>query len=84
MVRGRPPLTERRAGGNRRPFRGPRARPSAGSDWLYNPSTQIRWGLTYIAQRYGTPCNAWKHEQQYHWYLKTGDAGGVAAGAPAR
>jgi len=22
----------------------------------------------YIAQRYGTPCAAWAHEQQYHWY----------------
>jgi hypothetical protein len=57
---------------------------SAGPDWLSNPSTQIRWGLNYIAQRYGTPCNAWKHEQQYHWYLKTGDAGSAAAGTPAR
>lgn len=32
---------------------------SAGSDWRENPVTQIRWGLTYIKSRYGSPCRAW-------------------------
>lgn len=39
-----------------------------GSDWRDNPVTQIRWGLYYIASRYGTPCNAWAHSQDRNWY----------------
>jgi transglycosylase-like protein with SLT domain len=41
---------------------------SAGSDWKTNPATQIRWGLTYIHDRYGSPCGAWAHEQSSNWY----------------
>ena len=41
---------------------------SAGSDWRTNPVTQIRWGLDYIADRYGTPCGAWAHSQATGWY----------------
>ncbi len=41
---------------------------SAGSDWRTNPATQIRWGLGYIAGRYGSPCAAWSHSQSYNWY----------------
>ena len=41
---------------------------SAGSDWVTNPVTQIKWGLTYIANRYGTPCSAWSHHQSVNWY----------------
>jgi hypothetical protein len=41
---------------------------SAGADWATNPATQIRWGLGYIAARYGTPCGAWGHSQSYNWY----------------
>ncbi|MBO0774070.1 MAG: transglycosylase SLT domain-containing protein, partial [Actinobacteria bacterium] len=41
---------------------------SAGPDWRWNPRTQIRWGLTYIAGRYGSPLNAWQHESDYGWY----------------
>lgn len=32
---------------------------SAGSDWQTNPATQIKWGLGYISQVYGTPCAAY-------------------------
>jgi hypothetical protein len=32
---------------------------SAGADWLTDPATQIKWGLGYISQVYGTPCNAY-------------------------
>lgn len=39
-----------------------------GSDWRDNPVTQIRWGLYYIASRYGSPCNAWAHSQDRNWY----------------
>lgn len=41
---------------------------SAGADWSYNPVTQIRWGLGYIADRYGSPCSAWGHSQSVGWY----------------
>jgi hypothetical protein len=41
---------------------------SAGSDWQTNATTQIRWGLGYIASVYGTPCSAWGHSQAVNWY----------------
>ena len=41
---------------------------SAGSDWATNPVTQIRWGLGYIRDRYGSPCGAWGHSQSHGWY----------------
>ncbi|QIN94571.1 transglycosylase [Streptomyces phage Muntaha] len=41
---------------------------SVGSDWRTNPYTQVRWGVSYIKSRYGTPCNAWAHSQQVGWY----------------
>ena len=41
---------------------------SAGSDWKTNPQTQIRWGLSYIKQRYSEPCGAWNHFQRKRWY----------------
>lgn len=39
-----------------------------GADWATNPATQIKWGLSYIAGRYGTPCGAWSYFQQKNWY----------------
>ncbi|MFV0254202.1 MAG: G5 domain-containing protein [Beutenbergiaceae bacterium] len=41
---------------------------SAGSDWRTNPATQIKWGLGYIQNRYGSPCGAWGHSQSRGWY----------------
>ena len=41
---------------------------SAGADWQSNAATQIRWGLTYIQGRYGSPCGAWAHEESDNWY----------------
>jgi hypothetical protein len=41
---------------------------SAGADWQANAATQIRWGLTYIQSRYGSPCGAWSHEESDNWY----------------
>ena len=41
---------------------------SAGSDWRTNPITQIRWGLGYIADAYGTPCTALQHSYRYNYY----------------
>ncbi|WP_331716370.1 D-alanyl-D-alanine carboxypeptidase family protein [Microbacterium sp. TPU 3598] len=43
---------------------------TAGADWLTNGVTQVKWGLTYIKDRYGTPCDAWSFWQSNnpHWY----------------
>lgn len=41
---------------------------SAGSDYMTNPATQIRWGLRYIRDTYGNPCTAWSHEEAVSWY----------------
>lgn len=41
---------------------------SAGDDYLTNPVTQIKWGLGYISDVYGTPCGAWGHSQSTGWY----------------
>lgn len=39
-----------------------------GKDWRDNPETQIVWGLTYISDRYTTPCRAWAHSEETGWY----------------
>lgn len=42
---------------------------SAGADWMTNPATQIKWGLSYMnSSRYGSPCAAWSFWQANHWY----------------
>jgi tape measure domain-containing protein len=43
---------------------------SAGPDYLTNPATQIRWGLGYIKDVYGTPSAAWAAwlSRSPHWY----------------
>ena len=41
---------------------------SFGSDWASNPTTQIKWGLNYIAGRYATPCGAWAFFSKKNWY----------------
>ena len=41
---------------------------SAGDDWANNAVTQIKWGLGYIQDRYGSPCAAWGHSQSQGFY----------------
>ena len=41
---------------------------SAGADWQTNPLTQVRWGVSYINARYGSPCGAWAHSESHGWY----------------
>ncbi|GAA2287052.1 transglycosylase SLT domain-containing protein [Streptomyces hawaiiensis] len=41
---------------------------SVGADWQTNPATQIKWGLNYMNDRYGSPCDAWSFWQANHWY----------------
>jgi hypothetical protein len=33
-----------------------------------DPTLQIRYGLAYITNRYGSPVNAWAHETSAGWY----------------
>jgi hypothetical protein len=40
-----------------------------GPDYIEgNMTSQITWGINYIAQRYGSPIMAWAHEQSNDWY----------------
>jgi hypothetical protein len=41
---------------------------SVADDWETNPATQIRWGLGYIRDRYGSPDAAWAFFQSNGWY----------------
>ncbi len=41
---------------------------AAGPDWRTDAATQISWGLSYIASRYGSPCGAWDHSERTGWY----------------
>ena len=38
------------------------------SDWRTNPVTQIRWGLSYISNRYNSPCAAWAKWRSHRYY----------------
>lgn len=41
---------------------------SAGPDWRNNAATQVKWGLKYMKDRYGSPCGAWSFWQSNNWY----------------
>lgn len=41
---------------------------ASGPDWRTDAATQISWGLSYIASRYGSPCGAWDHSERTGWY----------------
>jgi len=41
---------------------------SAGPNWQTDATTQITWGLGYIAARYSTPCGAWSYWQGHNYY----------------
>ena len=41
---------------------------SAGKDWKDNAGTQIKWGLQYIKERYGTPLKAQEFWKRHNWY----------------
>jgi len=42
--------------------------PPGGLPPISSPQVQIAWGLAYILARYGSPDNAWQHEQDFGWY----------------
>jgi resuscitation-promoting factor RpfB len=41
---------------------------TAGPKWWSSARTQIRWGLRYIKECYGSPEAAWEHELSTGWY----------------
>ena len=51
---------------------------SAGGDWKTNPATQIKWGLDYMNDRYGSPVGAWTF-----WQSTTGTEPGRRPSRPA-
>ena len=38
------------------------------ADYMTNPVSQIRWGLWYIREAYGSACSAWEFKQANNWY----------------
>jgi hypothetical protein len=38
------------------------------ADYMTSAESQIRWGLEYIQDSYGTPCGAWEFKQANNWY----------------
>lgn len=38
------------------------------ADYMTSAESQIRWGLEYISNAYGTPCSAWGFKQGNGWY----------------
>lgn len=46
----------------------PKAGRSPQNGGTSDPQTQIRWGLSYIRSRYGSPVAAWAHETSAGWY----------------
>jgi hypothetical protein len=41
---------------------------TAGRNWRTSARVQIRWGMRYIRDRYGSPSRAWGHEAAFGWY----------------
>ena len=38
------------------------------ADYMTSAESQIRWGLSYIQDSYGSPCSAWSFKQANNWY----------------
>lgn len=38
------------------------------ADYRTDPAAQVRWGLGYIRDSYGSPCSAWEFKQGHRWY----------------
>lgn len=38
------------------------------ADYMTSAESQIRWGLEYIQDTYGTPCSAWSFKASHGWY----------------
>ena len=36
--------------------------------YFSSAEVQIKWGLEYIQNSYGSPCNAWAFKSSHGWY----------------
>ena len=41
---------------------------SVGADYRTNTRTQLTWGLQYVKDAYGSPCQAWDFHLAHNWY----------------
>ena len=41
---------------------------SAGADYRTNTRTQLTWGMQYVKEAYGSPCQAWDFHLAHNWY----------------
>jgi len=39
-----------------------------GANWRYSPLIQVKWGIWYVNNRYGSACAAWAHIVDSGWY----------------
>ncbi len=39
-----------------------------GSNWRYSPLVQVKWGLWYVYDRYGSACEAYSFYKAHAWY----------------
>ena len=39
-----------------------------GSNWRTSPLTQVKWGIWYVNNRYGSACGAYAFWSAHHWY----------------
>jgi hypothetical protein len=39
-----------------------------GSNWRTSPLTQVKWGIWYVNERYGSACAAEAFKKKYGWY----------------
>jgi hypothetical protein len=62
-----------RTGSPSGPYGIPQANPGSrmatfGSNWRTSPLTQVKWGIWYIKDRYGSACKAWSFWISNGWY----------------
>ena len=50
------------------PQANPCSKASKGTNYKTNWKTQVKWGLNYIKNRYGSPAYAWEQSQRIGWY----------------
>lgn len=41
---------------------------TVGADYRTNTRTQLTWGLQYVKDAYGSPCQAWDFHLAHNWY----------------
>jgi hypothetical protein len=39
-----------------------------GSNWRTSPITQVKWGIWYVNDRYGSACDTYNFFRTHGWY----------------